>query len=103
MASKLAGKLMWANTCSFKHFGRAQLRPIYDQILRFDGKTSHELIQSLAWWVRVFQTEAAEVRLWNLLEGLLVHIFGDASGSPPHLRVVMLGGTSVRWSQMPVA
>eukprot|EP00973_Karenia_brevis_P053448 7428494-Karenia_brevis.AAC.1 len=54
-ASKLAGQLSWAVGRMFKRFGRAMIRPIFDQKSRVDGQMSEELIQSLKWWVAVLR------------------------------------------------
>ena len=79
-ASKLAGQLSWACTNAFRAFGRAMLRPLFDQVSRFDGKISPELRRALSWWDGALQHGIAEIHPWVADKGEQVHLFCDASG-----------------------
>ena len=104
LASKLSGKLAWGGSQLFARLGRAALRPLYDQRTRRDGSISAELRESLLWWLRVLGSEIAQLKMWNPLVRHVVHLFCDASSSPPHLGCVLLqrGSSSVKWCHMPV-
>ena len=101
-AAKLAGRLSWASSYLFKRFGRALLRPIFDQCTRRDGKIDRELRRSLEWWKKVLGLSLAEVRDWVDNPQPVCHLFCDASGSPPHLGAVALVDGQAWWTHMPV-
>ena len=48
-ADELSGRLAWSTSFMFHRFGRALLRPIYDQKSRLDGTQSPELRRALRW------------------------------------------------------
>ena len=89
-ASKLAGKLSWGGANMFRKLGRAMLRPIFDQKTRRDGQLNPELRGALQWWIEVLQRRLAERRSWESSGQQPIHLFCDASGSPPHLGAVLL-------------
>ena len=103
-ASKLAGKLSWGCSNAFKRFGRAMLRlvvglvrkplvcvfcrPLFDQVCRKDGSVDVELEAALEWWYKVLELNICELRPWEIPISQPVHLFVDASGSPPYLGAV---------------
>ena len=111
-ASKLAGRLSWGCSQLFHRqvaclpcaglglgglcacrFGRAMLRPLFDQKSRRDGRVSPELARALGWWLQVLKLGLAETREWKKSEAEPAHLFCDARGQPPHLgAVVFLDG-----------
>ena len=74
----------------FRKLGRAMLRPIFDQKTRRDGQLNPELRGALQWWIEVLQRRLAERRSWESSKQQPIHLFCDASGSPPHLGAVLL-------------
>ena len=100
-ASKLAGKLSWGCSHLFKRFGRAMLRPLFDQKSRRDGHVSTELRRSLLWWIEVLQSGLAELRQWKQKQVAPVHLFCDARGYPPHLGAVLFIDGRQLWCHMP--
>ena len=64
-ASKLAGKLAWGCAQLFHRFGRAMLRPIFDQKSRRDGHIDSQLRRALQWWRKVLVLDLSEVREWR--------------------------------------
>ena len=46
-ASKLAGKLSWAQCQMFRQFGRAMLRPVFDQASKRNGSIDQNLRRAL--------------------------------------------------------
>ena len=89
-ASKLAGRLSWGAGALFRRLGRAMLRPIFDQKTRRDGKISPELAAALQWWLQVLKSGLAELKEWRAPPQQPLHLFCDASGSPPHLGAVLV-------------
>ena len=61
-AAKLAGRLSWGCSQMFSRFGRAQLRPIFDQCSRRDGVLCPDLVRALRWWLDVLALDLTEVR-----------------------------------------
>ena len=104
LASKISGKLAWGGSHLFARLGRAALRPLYDQRTRRDGKMSAELREALVWWLRVLRSDVAQLKMWSTPVWHVVHLFCDASSSPPHLGCVLFqrGSSSVKWCHMPV-
>ena len=49
VASKLAGKLSWGQSQLFNQFGRAMLRPIFDQATKRNGLIDDNLRRALPW------------------------------------------------------
>lgn len=88
-ACKLAGRLSWACTKAFRAFGRAMLRPIFDQQTRYDGKMSPELRRALSWWDGALQFGIAEVHPWVGDDSEPLHLFCDASGKAAKLGAVI--------------
>ena len=103
-ASKLAGKLSWACAQAFRQFGRANLRPLFDQISRRDGALNEELRSALRWWSTILQMDVSEVHEWSMTETKPVHLFTDASGgSGGHLGAVLLIDGECHWTHMEVS
>ena len=82
---KIAGKLSWGVTKLFNQFGRAMLRPIFDQHAKRNGVMDFELRRCLTWWIGILRNEIVEVRLWKQPEAEVMHVFCDARGHPAHL------------------
>ena len=116
-ASKLAGQLSWGCSQTFKRFGRAMLRclwmcfvvrcsfaymlrPIFDQKSRRDGVVDAELGKALTWWGDVLRLQICELHCWEKPTSAPVHLFVDASGSPPYLGAVVYDGGKVWWTHM---
>ena len=97
-AAKLAGRLSWGCSQLFKCFGRAFLRPIFDQSTRRDGRMSNDLRRALQWWRQVLALEIAERHEWVSEPVKPVHLFCDASGSPPHLGAALFVDDAVYWT-----
>jgi hypothetical protein len=95
---KLAGKLAWGVTKLFKHFGRAMLRPIFDQQSKRCGIIDFELERCLRWWIGILENQIAECRLWAQPKTETLHIFCDARGTPPHLGAVLLSQSQCLWT-----
>ncbi len=100
VASKLAGKLSWGCSFLFWRFGRAMLRPLFDQKSRRDGCIDPELRRALEWWLRVLRADLAELRPWSMPSTRPVHLFCDASGKGRHLGAVLFHDGEVYWSHM---
>lgn len=120
-ASKLSGKLAWGSAHMFRHvlmftssvlsrslcmfrrrFGRALLRPIFDQMRRRDGKVDSELLRALGWWIKVLELGIVERIAWSLSSESPVHLFCDASSNPAHLGAVIFYGGAWMWTHMAV-
>ncbi len=100
-ASKLAHRLSWGGTHLFKRLGRAMLRPLFDQCSRRDGSLCSELRRALLWWRTVLRTGIAERRPWQHLSAERpLHLFTDASGTPPYLGAVLFDGEVWRFTHM---
>ena len=99
-ASKLAGRLSWGSAHMFSRFGRAMLRPLYDQKTRRDGKICAELRRALSWWLAVLQMGIVEEHAWAPPGGRPVHLFCDASGCPAHLGAVVYVDDECFWTHM---
>lgn len=101
-ASKLGGKLGWGASHLFRKLGRAMLRPIFDQKSRRDGAVSSELRHSLRWWKTVLMMELAELHQWETTDDAIVHLFCDASSTPPHLGAVLFVDGQCLWTHRPL-
>jgi len=101
LAQKLAGKLNWATSKMFRRFGRALLRPIYDQCSRCDDKMGMPLRRALSWWETALENEISETKEWNLRADEPIHIFCDARGAPPHLAAVLVTRERTLMTHMP--
>ena len=99
-AAKLAGKLSWGCTHMFNKFGRAMLRPLFDQQSRRDGKVGIELCRALQCWQSVLKLGLTERREWSSVGLPDVHLFCDASGCPAHLGAVLLLDGAIMWTHM---
>ena len=97
-AGKLAGKLAWGCSHMFRRFGRAMLRPIFDQNSRRDGRIDAQLGRALLWWRTVLESDLVEVKEWQPAQTSPVHLFCDASGKPPHLDAVLLADGKCLWT-----
>ena len=103
-ASKLAGRLSWACAQAFKQFGRANLRPLFDQVSRRDGAMNDELRSSLRWWTHVLRMGISELHEWWVPTTKPVHLFTDASGGGGgHLGAVLLIDGECHWTHMEVS
>ena len=102
-AQKLAGRLNWAASTLFSRFGRALLRPIFDQICKRNGSIDKHLRRALLWWEHVLTFEIAEERAWKSNEGHIFHVFCDARGNPPHVAAVVLARNQCWYTHMPIA
>ena len=100
-ASKLAGKLSWGASKLFGRFGRALLRPIFDQASKRNGQIAFDLRRALCWWQQTLATGVCERRPWKLPEQHPIHVFCDARGSPPHLAAVLVSTTECKYAHMP--
>ena len=89
-AQKLAGRLNWAASKLFHRFGRALLRPIYEQCVRYNSEIDKPLRHALIWWECILSRQICEVKAWHKNVEAPVHVFCDARGSPPHLAAVLL-------------
>ena len=101
-ASKMAGRLSWAGSHTFRRLGRAMLRPLYDQKFKYSGTLSKELRRSLEWWLDVLVLEIAEAHPWEHINEHPAHLFCDAAGTPPHLGAVLSDGSDCLWTHMEV-
>ena len=101
-ASKLAGKLSWGGSAMFHRFGRAMLRPIFDQKTRRDGRVDSELKRALEWWRRVLTSGLSELREWSAPVGAPIQLFCDASGRPPHMGAVVFVDNRCWWTHSAV-
>ena len=52
------------------------------------------------WWRSALQSEIAEERVWSATPLPPVHVFGDASGSPPQLGVVVCADAVWYWTYL---
>ena len=101
-AAKLAGRLSWGCSQLFHRFGRAMLRPIFDQQSRRDGKVDVHLKRALMWWQEVLRLGVCELRAWEEPEADLLQLFCDARGNPPHLGAVLFWRGKCWWTHMRV-
>lgn len=100
-AGKLAGKLSWGSSKLFGRFGRALLRPIFDQASKRNGRIAVDLRRALCWWQQILATGVSEKRPWKLPKQHPVHVFCDARGNPPHLAAVLISTTDCKYTHMP--
>ena len=75
-------------------------RPIFDQKSRKDGRASDDLLRSLRWWKEVLRLGIAEKRPWKVPPERPVHLFCDASSTPPYLGAVVLLEDEILWTHM---
>lgn len=99
-ASKLAGRLAFANQVIFKRIGRAMLRPIYAQqhAPLKGGRIGPLLKLSLQWWLAILQLELHEVVPLRPSLCKLVELFGDARGSPARVASVLVSDDLITYS-----
>ena len=97
-AAKLAGRLNWGCTASFRRVGRAMMGPIHAQRFSRDGSVGSELRRALRWWVRLLESGMAERRSWDALGGVPLHVFCDASGVDARLGAVCWDAGTWYWS-----
>ena len=97
-AEKMAGRLAWGSAYAFRQYGRAMLRPIYDQQSRRDGKIAFELRAALEWWRVMLTKGIAEFHDWEAPTGQPVHLFADARGSPAHVGAVLVVDGACYWT-----
>ena len=76
------------------------LRPIYDQKSKYNGDMDNNLDRSLEWWIEVLSLRLAELREWDAVQENPVHLFCDASSTPPHLGAVLFDGSECKWTHM---
>ena len=75
-------------------------RPIFDQKSKRNGALCAELGAALEWWHDVLRLRICELRVWEQVATAPVHLFADASGSPPHLGAVLYCDGKVWWTHM---
>lgn len=76
-------------------------RPIFDQKTRRDGAVEAELDAALSWWRDVLRLGICELRCWDKpTKSSPVHLFVDASGSPPYLGAVAYHEGEFWWTHM---
>ena len=99
-ASKLVGRLAFANQVIFKRLGRAMLRPLYAQqnAPMHNGRLSNLLRLSLQWWKSVLSLEIRDTVSLKPKLCDVVELFGDARGSPPRVASVLLKDGRVQYS-----
>ena len=52
-----------------------------------------QLVRAIEWWIKVLELGIVERMQWQQAKEEIVHLFCDASGSPPHLgAVACIGG-----------
>ena len=101
-ASKLAGRLSWASSKVFKRFGRALLRPLFDQQGAPSGAIDPDLEKALLWWVALLSTDLTQCQPWTKRKAQPLHLFCDASASPPYLGAVLFKGSTCLWTHSEV-
>lgn len=99
-ASKLGGQLSWGCTHMFRCFGRAMLRPVFDQKSRVDGKASPELLRALKWWLDALRLNIVETRFWGEEFRPSAHLFCDASGAGARMGAVLYIDGQWRWTSL---
>ena len=99
-ASKLVGRLAFANQVIFKRVGRAMLRPIYAQqhVFLRHGRISEHLRLSLKWWWNILALEINQVVPLRPALCRVVELFGDARGAPPRVASVLLADGVVEYT-----
>ena len=99
-ASKLVGRLAFANQIIFKRVGRAMLRPLYAQQHKplKNGRVGKLLELSLKWWHAVLSMELRETIPLKRCLCEVVELFGDARGYPPRVASVLVRDNVVQYS-----
>ncbi len=83
-ASKLAGRLNFANQHLFRRLGRAMIRAIYAQTCSATGKIGARLREALEWWLRTLMLDITECCPFDQQhEGSICKLFVDAASTPP--------------------
>ena len=59
---------------AFKRFGRAMLRPLFDQVGTKDGTVDAELVAALEWWYKILELNICELRPWEIRRIKLQHV-----------------------------
>ena len=75
-------------------------RPLFDQKSKRDGEIDIELRAALEWWLDVLRMGVCELRPWDKSYDTPVHLFVDASGSPPYLGAVLFCDGRIQWTHM---
>ena len=89
-ASKLAGRLNFANQNLFRKLGRAMIKPIYAQASTRTGLISPRLREALRWWLRVLRLNITEeLELLKSPERAICRLFVDAASTPAHCAAVL--------------
>ena len=101
-AEKMAGRLAWGSSYAFRQYGRAMLRPIYDQQTKRCGKIDFELRSALEWWRIMLSKEIVEFHEWAAPMGRPVHLFADARGNPAHVGAVLIIDGACYWTHSSV-
>ena len=89
-ASKLAGRLAFAASCTFRRLGRAMIKPVYNQQYSRTGAVGSTLETALRWWLHVLTQGITESRPWKMPVGSPVRIYVDAASTPAHCAAVMV-------------
>ena len=71
-------------------FGRAMLRPLFQQQHGRHSTVSQSLRLALNWWLEVLTLSISECKEWQPAQQSVVHMYADARSSPPRLGVVVL-------------
>jgi hypothetical protein len=97
-ASKLLGRLSWANAYAFGKLGRAMLWPIRQQRYAPPGGyvIPRQLRTALRWWCRVLSEKIGIVWPLRSVPRQHLELFCDAEGSPPRLAGVLFSNNGAR-------
>lgn len=79
---------------------RCARRPLYDQCSNKSGSLSNELVRTLQWWLAVLRLGVSEQRSWQESEADAIHVFCDASGSPPCIAALCFVDGTCRYAVM---
>ena len=75
-------------------------RPLFDQKTRRVAVIDKELHAALIWWREILRLGICELRPWVKSFESPVHLFVDASGSPPYLGAVVFCDGRIQWTHM---
>ena len=88
-ASKLAGKLQWANQHLFYRYGRAMVAVMHRHKRKRCSMVDAELRRALLWWRAVLNARLCELRPWNSIYTKPCRLFVDAAGMPARCAAVL--------------
>ena len=89
-ASKMAGRLNFATQHCFRRVGRAMVRPFYAKQYSKNrsGACDAALTGAIKWWIETFRKNLTQT-ISLKSSPKTVHMFCDASGSPPIVAAVL--------------